>query len=244
MTGLCLGVLMPERSADAVSGDELFGGARAAFCERIWFVRADLDLVARTVGGWHADISKGAGASTQTPLTASLESLLPRLEPWAMPSWRQLLVATDSEWTAVFSQGSDIYTASQVGKRLGRPSIRTSFSPHVVRDGSIVSHGDCAFWWYEDGREARTVQVSHQSRWEWHAYGEPLLFEDLERYCARKIVDRFDLPQLNSYCAALGIRRWDPDFYLPRAVLVEGDTSGWAQQPRTMSTAQWRAAHR
>jgi len=47
-----------------------------------------------------------------------------------------------------------------------------------------------------------------------------------------------------AYCAALGIRRNDPAHYLPRAVMVEQDTSSWPRQPRRMSSSQWLHQHR
>ncbi|MET3721905.1 hypothetical protein [Arthrobacter sp. UYEF21] len=68
--------------------------------------------------------------------------MLHHLEPWAMPSWKQLVVSTSAvEWTAVFTQGSDIGTAHVVGARLDCLNIRTSHHPHITRDRNVVSSG-------------------------------------------------------------------------------------------------------
>lgn len=89
----------------------------------------------------------------------------------------------------------------------------------------------------------RTIQASRQSsRWEWHESGEPLPFEDPTRYAAKRVRDRFDLEALNDYCAQLGIRRADPSFYGPHAILEELDASSWPSI-RLLPGARWRAEH-
>lgn len=226
---------------DGWAGDELDGGSLAAFASTIWFVDAPLDAVAEAGIEWLGAL----GGRRFVPLDgARLPDMLAALEPWAMPSWKQIWVQTDSRWTAIFSQGSDIPTQPVLGRRLGCRSLRTHHAPRVIRHGRTVSHGDCAFW-FDDGRgSSRTIQASFQSRWVWHLSGEPLPFESIEAYSARRIPDRFTLERLNTYCAALGIRRADPDFYLPRALLVEQDISSWPRPPRQLSSLDWRAQYR
>lgn len=61
--------------------------------------------------------------------------------------------------------------------------------------------------------------------WEFGQFGEPLPFEDVERYQARRVRDRFTMEMLRDYLQELGIRAFDEDFYLPpehnRAVLLK-----------------------
>jgi hypothetical protein len=184
------------------------------------------------------------GGRRFVPVDGSLPALLDMLEPWAVLSWKQLLVPTRSTWTAIFSQGADIGTADVLGRELGCRSLRTHSSPRIVRDGTTVSFGDRAFWLQNGDGSWRSIQASFQSRWVWELAGDPLPFEQTEAYEARRIPERFDLPRLNAYCRALGIRRNDPDFYLARGVLIEQDTTGWPHLPRTLSSREWRVRNR
>jgi hypothetical protein len=54
--------------------------------------------------------------------------------------------------------------------------------------------------------------------------GDPLPFEQVERYKARLKKDRFTFDMLQDYSKALGLRPFDEDFYMPagtQAILVE-----------------------
>lgn len=226
-------------SVSTAASDELFDGSFAAFTETIWFVDAPYESVVDEVTAWTTELGHRTSTRLNMPLTSALEAL----EPWAMPSSKQLLVKTQSNWTAIFSQGGDIGTHDVIGRRLRCRSLRTSYSPHIVRDGAAISFGNCAFWMRNADDSTRSIQSSFQSRWRWDLYGEPLEFEDASAYAAKRIPDRFPLARLNAYCRALGIRRHEPGFYLPRAFLVEQDTSGW-RPPRTLSSQEWRASHR
>jgi hypothetical protein len=166
--------------------------------------------------------------------------MLQHLEPWAMPSWKQLLASTSAdEWTAVFTQGSDIRTANVVGARLDCLNIRTSHQPHIItRDGKIVSYGSTALWIHSGPRHIRSIQASYQSRWLWTLFGDPQPFENLDSYTAKKISDRFTLESLNGYCRALGIERDDAGFYGSEGLLIEEDTSSWTRKPSQMSNTE------
>ncbi|MET1051230.1 MAG: hypothetical protein ABWX65_01185 [Mycetocola sp.] len=226
-------------AAQTPASEELFDGSLAAFTGTIWFVDALFDTVVDETTAWVAEL----GGRTSTQVDGPLPTMLEALEPWAMPSWKQLLVQTGSNWTAIFSQGGDIGTHDVVGRRLQCRSLRTSYSPHAVRDGSAVSFGDCAFWLRNADDSTRSIQASFQSRWRWDLHGEPLEFEDQSAYEAKRIPERFTLARMNSYCRTLGIRRDEPDFYLPRGCLIEQDISGWAP-PRTLSSREWWALNR
>jgi hypothetical protein len=222
-----------------------FDGAFEPFTSTIWFIEAPYQRAVGAVQEWRNGLP---GTARFDYLTGPLETLLGRLEPWAMPSWKELIVATRGGWTALFSQGSDVYTFNVVSWRLKCRSLRTNYAPHVVRGGNVVSYGDTAFWLGDGSRDdlgplygLRSVQASNQDGWVWELHGEPQLFEEPALYANRAIKNRFDLAALNRYCAAMGIERAEPTFYGPQATLVSLDTSGWPQQPRTLTSAQWQA---
>ncbi|MFS0735306.1 hypothetical protein ABC304_07725 [Microbacterium sp. 1P10UB] len=196
----------------------LLDGEFDRFTEAIWYVNAPFDVVAQEMTAWLTDL----GNRTFTPIHLDLPNALDQLEPWRPSGGKQLLVQTDSNWTAIFSQSGDgLESYEYVGGRLGVSRVRTAYSPHIVRDRAIINYGGCAFWYRAGDGTPRSLQASYQSRWDWDAYGEPLAFEDQDLYTAKKVADRFTLSTLNGYCLALGIRRNDPSFYLPNALLIE-----------------------
>ena len=122
----------PEPSAPPAApvSEELFEGSFAAFTETIWFVDAPFDAVIEAATDWVTEL----GHRTSTPLDKPLPTMLEALEPWAMPSWKQVLVQTRSDWTAVFSQGSDLGTHDVLGRRLRRRSLQNKlFAAHRPR---------------------------------------------------------------------------------------------------------------
>jgi|SaaInlStandDraft_4_1057021.scaffolds.fasta_scaffold303884_1 hypothetical protein len=50
-------------------------------------------------------------------------------------------------------------------------------------------------------------------RWSFDTYGEPYDFEEIERYEARRIRDRFNSELLDSYLKQFGISAFDENFY-------------------------------
>jgi hypothetical protein len=74
------------------------------------------------------------------------------------------------------------------------------------------------------GRLSRSiVAMNDGGRWYFHLKGTPLPFEQPEHYRARRVKDRFTIPMLRDYLAAMDIRAFDADFYAPdrMATLIE-----------------------
>ncbi len=229
------------------SSGEPLGGAFAPFTSRIWFIEAPYESAVEATRLWRNGLET---PSRFEPVSGGIDDLLGCLEPWAMPSWKQLVVETSGAWTALFSQGSDIYTFEVIGESLRCRSVRTNHESDVRRHGRVVNYGDTALWLSDGSRDdlaplfsVRIIQASNQDGWEWDLSGEPQPFEEPERYRRRVIKERFDLPTLNRYCQALGIDRATPRSYGPSATLITEDTSGWPGKPRTMTSQQWRSEH-
>ena len=76
------------------------------------------------------------------------------------------------------------------------------------------------------GNAIRVIYAANDGGpWEFGQFGEPLPFEETERYQARRVRDRFTMEMLRDYLQALGIRAFEADYYLPpednTAVLLE-----------------------
>jgi hypothetical protein len=218
--------------------DLLLGGALLPFTEPIWFIEAPFDRVVEVARPWLTGLGERL-----TDLREPLPAMLERLDPWSIPGTKLLFVETTGGWTAMFDQAEGSSASSHLGRVMECREVYTHFARRIVADGEAIEYGNCALWLNRAGKGVRQLQATHENRWEWHAYGEPQPFEDPAAASSRRIADRLDLGRLNEYCAALGIQRQNADFYLPRGLLAEADTSGWPRGPRTQSGADWRAAH-
>lgn len=72
----------------------------------------------------------------------------------------------------------------------------------------------------------RSLAVANDGgRWAFDQAGTPQPFEELDRYQARSVRERFTSDALDRYLRALGVRAFDEGFYLPgpdaRAALIE-----------------------
>jgi hypothetical protein len=268
-----LWMLLPEATAKRLSLDspsdvepvtsgELLGGAFDPFTDIIYFIAAPYQEVLDV----QSPEARRAYLTKLAPLDRSehrgrLADLLGLLEPQSYPGWKKLWVETAKDWTAVFSQGSDLSFISAYADFLAVRVVRTSWGPHVVRNGRIARYGGTSLWIWDPVvgdpgppsefgpaptyLQTRTLQASRQSsRWEWDDDGDPLPFEDVARYDQPRVKDRFTVDSLNDYCRHLGIERADESFYGPRATLEVKDITTWRQPPRSMPSAQWRADNR
>ncbi len=68
--------------------------------------------------------------------------------------------------------------------------------------------------------------VNEDDRWKFHSVGEPLPFERLDVYAAKRVKARFTEELFHEYLAALKLFPFDEDFYMPAdkgpAILIDG----------------------
>ena len=127
----------------------------------------------------------------------------------------KILAPTRSPWLGMFDYGmrSHDYVAQLLSKDAGCRAVVVWLSDDNRRLDI-----------YDSGRAIRHIQASDQDgRWEFYQSGEPLPFEDLEAYERRRVRDRFTPEMLDAYCAALGLRPFDPDFYLASGIVRYDD---------------------
>lgn len=73
----------------------------------------------------------------------------------------------------------------------------------------------------EDGASTVwAVSCTWEGRRRFEAYGEPLAFEETERYERRLTRERLTSEMLERYCGQLGLRPYDPLFYEQTGYLV------------------------
>lgn len=213
--------LSPE-SEDLLLGDELAP------------VTADFGLleasVQRAVDGyleWQRPVVARQGLDLQTHrVDGDLRSVLGSLLPLTtMVLRRALFVPTASAWTAYFENGYPQTDPASVmpvlAERLPCRALRVLGEPHTYKDRA-GRYGAVGFELFAPRYRAVTL-VNDGGRWDFHASGEPLPFEDIERYGERRKTDRFDFALLRRYLSELDARPFDESWYDPSggAVLVE-----------------------
>ena len=67
----------------------------------------------------------------------------------------------------------------------------------------------------------RYIAAHHESRWEFVDQGDPLPFEEIEQYQARRIKDRLTPEMVERYYSHFGIDLFNPEFYSGRACVFE-----------------------
>jgi hypothetical protein len=210
-------------------GRALFDGqpppsdGRARISDHIGFFCEPLERVAESMDAW---LQKLWPYATDW-FSASLAEALARLSPGNGTD--ELLMETQSPWVAIFNGSSDPsspvhYIATKMPCRGLLVDCTEDTYDAKTRQGQpggvqmTISEGPADSTIYAT---RRAISATNQcGSWDWHEYGERLTFEQPEHYQARRVRDRFTAQLLEQYCAAMGIRVFDPSFYGPRCALL------------------------
>jgi hypothetical protein len=207
----------------------LYDDRYAPITEEIEFLECDAKTAADAFQEWLHPIQAALGVRlNRQELMGSLPAKLERLLPLTTHGSRRFLfVPTQSNWTAYFGsgwRGNDASHVSHICQLIGCRAIRAAYAPHTKRKTPAGERGRygatilevyaadtsrCSFL-----NVQRSIYAANDGGpWKFGANGEPFDFEDLERYKAPRIRDRFTPDMLQEYLEHLGIRFFDPDFY-------------------------------
>jgi hypothetical protein len=187
----------------------------APITSTIGFLRVGTSDAVAELGRWHDELG-----DTTEPLreVGEFPDALLSLQPLVLPFVRrELLVPTAGPWTAYFNcaaNGTDAASAIAVlAQRLECEGLVVTCQlgavAFTVADPKVVHPPRRAVVAMEDG-----------GRWIFETSGEPLPFEELDRYRARRVRDRFTSDMLERYCQALDVDVFNGEFYRGPAVLV------------------------
>jgi hypothetical protein len=191
------------------------------------FVQSPIAQFSEAFISWQQEIfSKSAAEIEFTPFSAPLPAALLRLEPLMSPQGRYLLVETQSNWSAIFSNGlrtNDVFSPvsylSEVLKCYGLLVNSTPDRSHKAGKDGLQIYGAVTFTLYGPEKTDWLNRIRHVGvtkdigGWEFAAEGEVQPYERTESYQKRELVDRFSVEMLESYCKALGIELFDANFY-------------------------------
>jgi hypothetical protein len=211
----------------------LLGGEASPIGRCVHYLDADPETVLDALKDLHSE--NPLSVAPARPYPAVLDALPPFEAPWT----RELVMACGSGTAYLnnFSNGGD---ASAAGPALARSlNVRCVMAEHAPRYGP--GHASTQMWVIGPNGEPplmfeRTLSaVATDGRWEWHASGMPLAFEDQSRHSLRRIRDRFDRALLLMYLRELDIPA-DDDAYGPGVVLQQ--VVDWPRRTITLEEAR------
>jgi hypothetical protein len=120
------------------------------------------------------------------------------------PILRKRVLLPAGTWTAVLTDGplgTDLGgIPSLISTELGVVAIRAVSSPN-----GGGREGGRSFAIYVGGVERHVYALKDGSRWDFHQYGDPLDFEEVEAYRSLRIRDRLTDERLRRYLVAAGV---------------------------------------
>jgi hypothetical protein len=204
--------------------------ALAPFTFRIGFLKADLGSVADAVYEWLQGLRPVSRRSLRGPLGDALRHLPPLA---VVCRQRALLVRARRGWTAVYDSGAEggdvLAIISMMADRLACTGVIATNAPHLdlpARPGRVAMWGSVQFSVYERvvprtyNIKRGVAVIEDGGRWEFSATGDPMPFEEVEQYSAKRRRDRLTPAMLERYCRALGIDLYVRSFYSEDSVLI------------------------
>ncbi len=219
------------------SGPVILGGALDPLGNTVAFLRSPCrDVVEHRVQSAPAErlVIDDAG---------KMPDALGVLDPMEAP-WTVELFVDCGQWTAYFNNfiggGDPSARAPALGRELNVDCVTAGHSPSYG-----PGHATTLLWIQGPTGQpplmgVRNLQAQCQDgRWSWHTWGTPQAYEELDRYRARRVRDRFDRAMLIEYLDALGIHVDATEFW------------GWATSVRQLvdwdrrqqSAAEWRRSN-
>lgn len=195
----------------------LLDGAFDPMTHELYLVQHPLGAVVSEYVSWQREIGYDVA---QRSLRGDLDAMLRTRRG----DERHRLFVQARGWTAIF--GGDCRSpVGNISRRLGCQGLQVTYVEHTI-DQPDGEYGARLFLLHRPQQEVeadrhRHVYAMNDGRWEWNEHGTPLPFEKPEHYTRRRIKDRLPPELLVEYCAALGARPWDEDFYGDEGVLVE-----------------------
>jgi hypothetical protein len=221
------------------------------------FLELGAEQAAQAFATWQRGLPSSRGFTIEVlPVSGSLEQALCRLLPLSGgENQRYLFIPTRSAWTAYVENqwtGTDAASAMSVmARRLSIRCLRVVAVPHTLR-GNQGRYGGVMLDVFgpeqpeKISNTVRVVEVANDGgRWVFVQSGEPFPFEQVERYQARRVRDRFTFEMLKDYLRHLGLASFEEDFYMPpgsRAWLIQ-KTGPFDTVGREYTLEEARAAH-
>ena len=192
------------------------------------FLELGAEQAAQAFATWEREVMTPRGITVEVlPVSGTLEQVLSSLLPLTSgETQRELFIPTRSAWTAYVENGwtgTDAASPmSYMARRLSIRCLRVVAVPHTLGKHQGGRYGGVmldVFGPEQPGKltnYVRAVEVANDGgRWVFEQEGEPFPFEQVEKYQARRVRDRFTFEMLKDYLRHLGLAPFEEDFYMP-----------------------------
>lgn len=205
----------------------LFDEKYTPITSEIGFLECDVKSVCAAYELWETEILRPYEMRIELDIVeGNLESILQKLSPLTVPiPTRLAFVPTRSTWTAYFDNGPHGTDAagiiSVLAKKLNCRGIRTAMVPNTMPSKPTREekgrYGAAVLEVYgSDMKPIRSVYAANDGgKWCFGESGVAFSFEEVAKYGAKKIRDRFTGEMLDNYLNHLGISAFDDKFYAP-----------------------------
>ena len=186
------------------------------------FVKADLERIVAFCDDWLIPQGVKPAERFRAPVEVAIRRLFPITEQ------RMLFIQCNSEWTALFCDTDD-NPELPIGNITGKLKLRGAIATYVPNSYNAQTDkgqmGAVQLRMFEPFETfflnyGRSISVVNEyGRWSFDEGYEPLPFENLEAYKARRIRDRFTIEMLIDYLHHLEIDAYSPGFYTNECAL-------------------------
>lgn len=210
----------------------------APITSELGFLECDSETASNAFLCWQKDIQSRRGVHLERSVVkGDLQHVLMKLLPLtSVERRRYLFLSTKGGWTAYFDngcQGGDpASTVSFLSEKIGCKGVRAVCVPHELDPNESEKSGryGAVIWEVyspiktEFLNTLRSVCVAYDGgKWVFETTGVQQPMENIGKYKAKLVRDRFTSEMLNGYLSALGIDAFSDEFYLPQgeAILIE-----------------------
>jgi hypothetical protein len=206
---------------------QLYDDELAPITSELGFLKCDVEKAASKFYEWQKIIRRpwGQELKMENVCADSLKDTLMNLLPLTCRMHTKFLfVPTKGKWTAYFDngfQGSDPSSiVAYLAESIGCFGVRAVWIPNTI-DGCKGRYRAVIFELYDKPNPIlnikRHISVINEgnwsTKWDFETSGDPLPFEDLEFYEAKRKTDKFTPELLDAYLKKIGIDAFSEDFY-------------------------------
>jgi hypothetical protein len=217
---------------------ELLGGLNSPIGWSVGWIEVPLPDLLLALVRWRRDL----GADLDVlDLGQCWPGCLERLEPLEAPWTTELLVGHGSRWACYLNNdlngGDPVPATGHLARLLGVRAVISTHQPMTP-----AGHASTQFELLgPDGEPPlmyrRTIAAhAEDGRWSWYESGQPMAFEQPQRYSARRIRERLDRELLAAYLNAIGIAV-DVDAAYADATVVRQHVT-WPTRIQTLAQAK------
>ncbi len=202
----------------------------APYSYSIGFIDAKFESIVDEYCRWTSQAYPSASFEGKTN---SISDALEALAPTGTPPTKELLITTNSVWTGFFDNskyGTDAFSSVVYLSELLRcRGVIVKLAPYALKSDNNIPlgmYGAVQFEFFSPQSDKflhrmRAISlINDGGEWRFDTECDPLPFEEIGRYRAPKLIDRFDRGLLEAYCQELGIIPFDIEFYGNRCLFA------------------------